>query len=204
MNSRILATAIILATPLSALGSTVAPIKVPKRQIQIVRTECLVVATEAKRAAQFFPTAQPHATEVWSRVSEDNNTGGAMTALFIPFGRDAIGYDAQGHGLPAPACHGAPPTPECQGWRAEFVDTEVPGRNQRHHFGFYYFVGAAGGILNVVAEGGTAINDYYDEKNNNVGDRMLAGAAENLGELGRANGVTTAIGKQIKNGFCAP
>lgn len=162
-------------------------IQVPKKEIRIIKKECFVVATEAKRLAQWFPIAQTHASELWSRISQDNDTAGAMTLLDIPLGMDVLGNRHAPNGL---------------GWRTEFLDSVDLASNQRHHFGFYYFVGAAGWPASPIAFLGAIVNDYNDAIQNNTGDLRLADAARDLGTWSRVHGVTEFVGKDIHSQFC--
>ena len=64
-------------------AATVPPIRLPKKQIRVIRTECLVVATEAKRLAPIIAQSDLFARELWSRISENVNTLGVLDRLQI-------------------------------------------------------------------------------------------------------------------------
>lgn len=178
----------LLLSALFAVGSathaaTIPPVQVAKRQIKVIRSECYVVGTEAARAAITIRQPVPHATELWSRISENNNTAFAMSILFIPLNRDVLGNGAAPSGL---------------GWRPEFLDI-IAGANQRHHYGFYFYIGATESIT---AGLGAILNTYNDEIQNNQGDLTLAAAAKDLGIYSRLNGVPLDIGRRHKTRFC--
>jgi hypothetical protein len=95
------------------------------------------------------------------------------------------------------------PAPSGLGWIPDYIDTLTPTANQRHHFVFHFFVGAAGGWDALIATVGGAINDFNDSQTGNDGDRRLSGAAETLGAISTGGGQLPLVSRRIKGGFCA-
>lgn len=193
---------------LCALTCTISPVQVlagptpvkAKRQIQIVRTECLVAATESKRIAPNFAGPErpdPYSRELWALLSENVNTvtiGGLVPVnvldLFnIDKNRDVLANGAAPSGV---------------GWRPQFKDTEHPDANQRHHYAFHFFSTANDGGMTAMADSiGVAINELNDFVSGNEGDLSLSTEAQRQGTLARSLGVKTTSG-QIKGVLCAP
>lgn len=178
-------------------AATVAPVKIQKKQIHVVRTECYVVATEAKRIVPGFPSPDPYGRELYARISENVNSISflgtsvrVLDLLGVPDGRDVLGTQVQ--------------APSGPGWRPQYLDTGSPTATQRHHYGFYFFTAASdGGIQFVLALFGNAVNDVKDIFTGNEGDRNLADEAIRQGALARAAGVGTVWG-QVKGVTCNP
>jgi hypothetical protein len=179
-----------------ASAATVPPIKLPKKQIRIVRTECLVVATEAKRIVPGFSAPEPFGRELYSRISENVNsitvlgvTFRVLDLLEVPDGRDVLGGQVQ--------------APSGPGWQSQYLDTGTPTATQRHHYGFYFFTASNdGGQDFILGLFGNMVNDVKDIFTSNQGDHNLADEAVRQGALARAAGVSTVSG-QVK-GICTP
>ena len=103
------------------------PTKV-KKSAKLVKTDCRVVATEAKRIVPTLTVAASYSKELWERVSEDINPCIGIclfTLLNITPGRDVLSNAK---------------APSGPGWISDYIDSLDPTANQRHHFGFHFFV----------------------------------------------------------------
>lgn len=178
-------------------AAVVPPIVAQKKQVRVVRTECTVVATEAKRIVAGFNSSEPYARELYSRISENVNLvhiGGVpvhvLDLLSVPSGRDVLGA-----GVSVRA-------PSGPGWRPQYRDTLDQNATQRHHFGFYFFAAANdGGIDLMFALFGNGYATVSDIWSDNQGDLDLADEALRDGFMARDVGVQTVSG-QVKSVLC--
>lgn len=176
-------------------AATVRPIVVPKKQVKVVRSECLVVATEAKRIAPVITAPEAFGREFYSKISENVNaitflgvSVNVLDLLGVPDGRDVLGTRVQ--------------APSGPGWRSLYLDTGTPGATQRHHYGFYFFATANdGGLDYILASLGNYANDVKDVLTDNEGDLWLAEEALRQGEMARTSGVGVISG-QVKAVLC--
>jgi hypothetical protein len=173
----------------------------PKKQIRVRKTECFVVATEAKRLFQTYPQPDPFAREFYARISENYNKRISVLGynfyvldqIGVDNGRDVLG--------------GAVLPPSGGGWRPQYRDGDYPlTGTQRHHYGFYFFTAACdGGPEFVKALFGNLLNDIHDFMTDNDGDLMLADEAIRQGALARAGGYgTESVWGQVKGVLCEP
>lgn len=186
----------LLILPGASLADSVT--QLPKKQIRVLRTECLVVATEAKRLFPAYTQPDPFAREFYARISENINEvhpGGSEDPFFI---LDAIGVDDGRDVL------GGGPAPSGVGWLPQYRDSLLPDQNQRHHYGFFFFTAAVdGGLEFVMALFGNAWVDVNDFLEGNEGDQLLADEGTRQGALARAAG-TNIVWGQIRDVLCAP
>jgi hypothetical protein len=176
------------------------PTTIPKAQASNVKTECRVVATEAKRLVPGFTSPDRpdlYSRELWARISEDVNTitvGDSFTVNVLDLFSIDKGRDALSNGS-APSL----------GWKPQYIDTLTPGANQRHHYGFHFFSSANDGGLTFVASLiGTTVNRLNDFVSGNTGDLNLSDEATREGSSARTAGGVGDNWQRVKGALCVP